>query len=477
MPDLLLGPIIGGLSSNSVNLWGRANNPAKLHAWLGQQPDLSDAQLVATSQPLGLESGYTGVAPVKDLQANQGYYYALTLNDKPPIAQDTPFPRFTTFPLEDERVSFNFAFGSCFLSKRKESDLIFKSIEQRRQQDDLRFILMLGDQIYADAYRHNGITKIATTLPEYRQVYAHAWSSPNLRHLLSRLPSFMILDDHEVDDDWTWKDYDRTQARIPIWNRLVRVLRLRPRDERTLPLERVQDALQAYWEHQGMHAPAMITPPLLDMNGQYALPPGDPGSLAYTFTFGAAAFFVLDTRSMRVKSWRGRSILGKAQWKVLEDWLLAVKDRFAVKFIVSSCSILYDLCIDLARDRWSGFPQERDRLLHFLAANDVRGVYVLAGDLHSAHAVRTELYGPHGIPIPVWEFCSSPFAQDTNWLSSRTFRAIRSGSVKKQEPAFVRAKHNFGVIQVDFEGNAIPSVCFRVYSKKGKLLAEVDERG
>jgi phosphodiesterase/alkaline phosphatase D-like protein len=477
MPDLLLGPIIGGLSSYSVNFWGRANSPIQLHAWLGQLPDLSDAQLVATSQPLGPESGYAGVAPVKDLQANHSYYYALTLNDKPPTPQDTPFPKFTTFPPDNEQVSFNFAFGSCFLTKRKGSDLIFKSIEQRRQQDNLRFILMLGDQIYADAYRHNGITKIATTLPEYRQVYAHAWSSPNLRDLLTRFPSFMILDDHEVDDDWTWKDYDRTQARIPIWNRLVRALRLRPRNERTLPLERVQDALQAYWEHQGMHAPAMITPPSLDMNGQYALPPGDPGSLAYTFTFGAAAFFVLDTRSMRVKSWRGRNILGKAQWKVLEDWLLAVKDRFAVKFIISSSSILYDLWIDLARDRWSGFPQERDRLLHFLAANDVRGVYVLAGDLHSAHAVRTELYGPQGSPISVWEFCSSPFAQNTNWLSSRTFRTIRSGPVKKQEPAFVLAKHNFGVIQVDFEGNATPCVCFRVYGKKGELLAEVDERG
>jgi phosphodiesterase/alkaline phosphatase D-like protein len=474
MPELILGPIVGGLSSSNVNLWGRANGAAQLHAWLGQQPDMSDAQLVATSLPLTAETGFAGVAPVQGLTPNTSYHYALTLTDTRPNPNQAPFPKFTTFPPEDEQTSFSFAFGSCFLPKRKNSDLIFKTIYERRQQDDLRFILMLGDQIYADIYKHNGIGKIATTLSEYRQAYAHAWSFPNLRHLLQHLPAFMILDDHEVDDDWSWKDYDRTQAQIPIWNRFMRALRLRPQDERSLPLERVQNALQAYWEHQGMHAPPMISTLSLDTNGQYALPPGDPGSLAYTFTFGAAAFFVLDTRTMRVKSWRGRSILGKAQWKALEHWLLAVKDRFPVKFIVSSSSLLYDLWIDLARDRWSGFPKERHRLLHFLAANDIGGVYVLAGDLHSTHAVRTDLYGSQGSSLPVWEFCSSPFRQNTNWLSSHTFRAIRSGAVKKQTPAFVLAKENFGLVRVNFGNTVAPIVHFEVYNRKGKLLAQIN---
>ncbi|MBE0408782.1 MAG: alkaline phosphatase D family protein [Anaerolineales bacterium] len=474
MSELVLGPIIGGLSSNSVNLWGRTNSSARLHAWIGQQPDMSDAQLVATSPPLTAETGFAGVAPVQGLAPNTHYHYALTLTNAPPNPNQSPFPKFTTFPAENEQTSFTFAFGSCFLPKGKSSDLIFKTIDERRQRDDLRFILMLGDQIYADARKHNSIGKIATTLSDYRQVYAHVWTSPNLRHLLQNLPAFMILDDHEVDDDWTWKDYDRTQAQIPIWNRVMRALRLRPSQERTLPLERVQNALQVYWEHQGMHAPSMISPLSLDTNGQYALPPGDPGSLAYAFTFGAAAFFVLDTRTMRVKSWRGRSILGKAQWKVLEDWLLAVKDRFPVKFIISSSSLLYDLWVDLARDRWSGFPKERHRFLHFLAANDIGGVYVLAGDLHSTHAVRTDLYGPQGRSLPLWEFCSSPFRQNTNWLSSRTFRPIRSGAVKEQIPAFVLSKENFGQVRVNFEDTAAPSVHFEVYNRRGKLLAAVE---
>jgi alkaline phosphatase D len=474
MPELILGPIIGGLSPTSVNLWGRTDGAARLHAWLGHQPDMSDAQLVATSLPLTAETGFAGVTPIKDLLPNIHYRYALTLDKEPPTPNQAPFPKFTTFPPENERTSFAFAFGSCYLPENKDSGAVFSAIDKRRQQDSIRFILMLGDQIYADAYQRNGIGRIATSLQEYRLVYAYAWSKPAFRNLLTQMPAFMILDDHEVDDDWTWKDYDRTLAQIPIWNRFMRALRLRPREERTLPLERVQDALQAYWEHQGMHAPQTITPLSLDMNGQYALPPSDRGSFAYTFTFGAVAFFVLDTRTMRVKSWRGRSMLGKGQWKALEDWLLSVKDLYPVKFVISSGSLLYDLWIDLARDRWSGFPKERDRLLHFLAANDIRGVYVLAGDLHSAHAVRTELHGPQGSTLPVWEFCSSPFEQETNWLSKRTYKHLRSGAVKKQDLAFISSKKNFGVVHVDFGDDDIPSVHFRLYGRKGEFLAEVE---
>ena len=473
MPELILGPIIGGISSNTANIWARTNGPAVLHVWLGHQPDLSDAQLAATSLPLTSKCGFAGVAQLKKLAPNTHYRYFLTLSTDPPTPNQAPFPKFTTFPAEDTKFSFAFAFGSCFLPTGKYGGKIFSAIEDRRQQDGLRFILMLGDQIYADAYKRNGINKIATNLQEYRQVYAYTWAKPALRHLLAHLPAFMILDDHEVDDDWTWKDFDRTIARIPIWNRIIRMLRFRPRKERTLPLERVQDALQAYWEHQGMHAPPLLKSPMLDMNGQYALPPSDHGSLAYTFTFGGAAFFVMDTRTMRVKSKRGRKILGSTQWKALEDWLIRVKDQFPIKFLVSSSSLLNDLWIDLARDRWSGFPRERERLLHFLAANDIRGVYVLAGDLHSTHAVRTELYGPQGSSLPVWEFCSSPFEQKTNWLSRCTYKPLRSGPVKNQERAFTISKENFGLVRVNFGDDGTPTVGFEVYNRKGKLLAKV----
>ena len=83
-----------------------------------------------------------------------------------------------------------------------------------------------------------------------------------------------------------------------------------------------------------MHAPAMHTPPPLDLAGQYVLDAGQPGSLAYTFNFGAAAFFVLDTRTMRVRNRQERILLGDDQWQALENWLLLVKHAYPLKFLV-----------------------------------------------------------------------------------------------------------------------------------------------
>jgi alkaline phosphatase D len=472
MDELLLGPIVGGLTSQSAYLWGRAEGPGTLHAWLGSKPDLSDAQLAGTSLPLAAESGFAGVAPLSGLTPSTHYRYALTLSSQPPTPDQAPFPRFTTFPPGRERESFAFAFGSCFRPEDENGGQIFRALDRLRQSENLRFILLTGDQIYADAYEYNGIDKIACDLDEYRRVYAYTWSRPPFRRLLANLPAFMTLDDHEVDDDWRWLDNDRRWAYIPWWDQVQRWLARRPPQERYIPLKRVQDALQAYWEHQGMHAPHFELPPAVDVAGQYALPENDPGSLAYTFTFGAAAFFVLDTRTMRIRNRNKRSMLGEGQWKALEAWLLRVKDAYPVKFLVTSCALLFNMWLDIPRDRWSGFPEERDRLLNFLAANGIEDVYLLAGDLHSAHAVRAELYGPQGKSLPLWEFCSTPFEQEPSTLTIRTYMAPRVGVIKGQELVFTVAEHNFGVVRVDYPEQGKPQVRFEVYGAQGDLLAQ-----
>ncbi len=472
MGSLILGPIAGGLSADGVNLWGRADGPGTLHAWIGEQPDLSDARLGAASLPLDEENGFAGVAPVRELAPNTRYYYALTLDASPPAPRSKPFASFTTNPPDGERAPFTFAFGSCFRPENERGGQIFNAIEARRPGDDLRFILLIGDQIYADAYDHNDIGKVCCSLEEYRQVYAYTWSRPPFRRLLENLPAYMTLDDHEVDDDWTWTSPDREFAQIPFWDRVMRWIQGRSEEERRIPRQRVRDALQAYWEHQGMHAPHFQLPPKLNTRAQYALTAEDPGSLAYTFTFGAAAFFVLDTRTMRVKSREEKSMLGDGQWLALQSWLLTVKDRYPVKFIVSSCAMLFDMWIDLANDRWRGFDRERQRLLHFLAANGIEGVYILSGDLHSAHAVRVELYGPEQQGLPLWEFCSTPFEQDPNLLSRYTYYRLRTGPIKGQECLFVIDEKNFGVVEVDYPIGGKPGVIFKVYGESGELLSQ-----
>lgn len=491
MTQLVLGPIIGGLSSEppqvvevqtdddatqTAKLWGRADGEGTLHAWIGRRSDLSDAQLAGESLPLRPEDGFAGVAPVSNLAPETLHYYTLTLSDTKPAPDAGPFPSFKTFPSRHQPTSFSFAFGSCFRPEGPEEAPIFERLAEKLETDDLRFLLMIGDQIYADDKDHNSLRRIAASLDDYRVVYEYTWKRAPFRRLLERIPTFMTLDDHEVDDDWCWTDSGRSKCAIPVWDHLLR--RLRGDEPSDLTTDRAKAALKAFWEHQGMHSPAHHETPLLDANDFYTLEDQDPGSFAYSFTFGSAAFFVMDTRTRRVRDRRGgqKTILGDAQWDVLEQWLLRVSRTYPVKFLVTSSALLVRLWIDILYDRWGGFASERDHLLDFIAANGIKGVYLLSGDLHSAHAVEAELECSRGHTIRLWEYCSSPFEQSTSWLSSHTFNPFRYARIKHLHRHFSYSQPNFGIVRVDFSEQEDPRVTFDVYDKEGNVQHSTAEK-
>jgi hypothetical protein len=167
-------------------------------------------------------------------------------------------------------------------------------------------------------------------------------------------------------------------------------------------------------------------------------------------------------------------MLGEDQWRMLETWLLSVKDAYPVKFLVTSSALLYRMWLDIPNDRWSGYPVERDRLLHLLAANAIEDVYLLAGDLHSAHAMRAELYGPQGRRIPLWEFCSTPFEQNPDKMTRTLYSPRRFGPLAALERIFCIQQHNFGVVRVDLSGER-PHVSYEVYGEDGSLLAGAND--
>jgi alkaline phosphatase D len=438
----------------------------------------------AKSLPLTAESGFAGIVPVDGLAPKTDYFYTVTLDESLDSPLVYPYPKFSTFPPDGEQHSFSFVFGSCFLPVDENGGGIFdyiSGLRASRVQDPtkaLRFMLLTGDQIYADAHDRNGIGSIALSLEEYRKVYAYTWSRPPFQKLLQKLPVFMTLDDHEVDDDWTWIDEERSKAAIPIWDSLIRLWQGRPEAEREITPERVKAALQAYWEHQGMHARGYVSPLGLDEAYQYTLAPDDQGSLAYRFNYGAAAFFVLDTRTMRVKPKSGQNImLGEGQWQALTEWLDEVGDSYPIKFIVSSSAMLYQLRLDIPKDRWTGFESARRRFIEAIKARDLRGVYILAGDLHSAHAMQAEIQGPSGL-IPLWEFCATPFEQNPNKLSGYHWmrKPLPKDLVAEQELHFTYNQVNFGVVEVDFDDPDYPCVRFEVYGPDGRRVKWVTVR-
>lgn len=457
-PSILLGPIVGGLNCDRANIWARADSPSTMHVWLAKDENLSRVELAGEVELTDIY-GCAGVLPLRGLEPDTRYAYAVSLLQDPPAPAE--FHRFATFPMEGTRRSFSFVFGSCYLPPDEHGGETMERLCSRIEADDLRFGLFLGDQIYADRPQLNGLGRVAVTLDEYRSLYTYAWSRPAMRGLLPNLPLFMTLDDHEVDDDWRWGDPDRNIANIPFYSGLFR--RHQPSEQRQLSPERIRAALKAYYEHQAMHAPELSAPLQVNSVGEFQFQGNSTGSLAYEFSFGAAAFFMLDMRTARIKK---ETLLGEAQWACLEEWLLKVKDRYPLKFLISSGSLLHPFWMDITRDRWSGFPVERERLLKFLAVNEIEGMHILTGDLHSAHTVSAELKCPSGRRIPIWEFCSTPFEQ-TTMFSSITYFPMFSKWIGKQKKHFHQTGQNFGVVRVELD-DLTPHVSFTLhYNKNG----------
>jgi PhoD-like phosphatase len=107
-------------------------------------------------------------------------------------------------------------------------------------------LLLAGDQIYGDQLSERMKERFrrpelrgddpdeATTLPQFVELYREAWTAtPSVRWLLSVLPSFMIMDDHEQTDDWNITQAWVNARRSPAW------------------IRRFGAGLLAYWLYQG----------------------------------------------------------------------------------------------------------------------------------------------------------------------------------------------------------------------------------
>ncbi|MBP2369659.1 alkaline phosphatase D family protein [Pseudonocardia parietis] len=118
-------------------------------------------------------------------------------------------------------------------------------------------LLMLGDQVYADELTPQTRRRIAgrgerhpewpddevVSFGEYSGLYRDCWSDPEVRWMMSTVPTAMIFDDHDVRDDWNTSGTWRAQvAQLPWWP------------------DRIRAGLVAYWvyQHLGNLAPAEL---------------------------------------------------------------------------------------------------------------------------------------------------------------------------------------------------------------------------
>ncbi|MGC5704071.1 alkaline phosphatase family protein [Pseudomonas sp. NFXW11] len=310
---------------------------------------------------------------------------------------------FTTHAAEPQKAGpLSFLLGSCRYPglpwQRRDSDAIFGPMLS--EHDDSKFVLMVGDQIYADLYNRAIPIGRADSYKEFEERYHTAFGSPFISRLLAHKPTYMILDDHEIEDNWTQDRISKNSAKRTLFNW----------------------AMGAYMSYQWSHGPrfedSYVQQRPMKGNDQY-LKHNAVNQLFYDFSCANYPFFVLDTRTQRFLedvpgALQDNHLLGRpslhpsepGQLDRLCAWLRHMQqDRGNVpKFIVSS-SVFVPNGVDTAgdgpryerrkneSDSWSAFPTTRAAVLETIAKEGVQNVVFLSGDIHCSNISQLDIRG------------------------------------------------------------------------------------
>lgn len=270
---------------------------------------------------------------------------------------------------------FSFAVGSCQYA----SGLLDKQISDRNlamlassaprgSPPHVSLALLVGDQIYADPTA--GLFDPVRPDERYDAPHENAFRLAGMRRLLRTVPVQMLLDDHEIDDNWE----PLAQA----------VASQRPEDDQRNQLV-FANGFAAWQKFQRMR-----------LRGA---PAGSSTFGDLDFSYGGYPFFLADTRSGR--SARGthvpkdqQRILNAPQFAALTAWLLAHKDE--VKFVVTPSLLLprrrmvaSDAGEQDFSDAWDGFPESIQDVLAFIASKQIGRTVFLSGDEH--HSLFAEI--------------------------------------------------------------------------------------
>jgi phosphodiesterase/alkaline phosphatase D-like protein len=203
--------------------------------------------------------------------------------------------------------------------------------------------------------------------------YREVWTAPNAREVLRRIPTYMMLDDHEVEDNWhPGDDFRDKDARD--WGET------------------------AFREYQLAHSPRGEKP---------EAPPYD-----YEFDAGGFGFFVCDTRTTR----QGRTrIMAAQQFDRLKQWLRKRQASDRPKFIVSPSVVVPFLRETGGQplyagrsDGWDGFPDSLRDLFTLIAAEEHRNLVFLSGDPHISMASGITIQGQSGAALRAASIIASP---------------------------------------------------------------------
>ena len=498
-----LGPIVGHTTSTSANIWIRGSDIDDNRTIGVAALFLGNTYQKGQSKYFRLQREYdrTGVVIFEGLHANTAYVVKTgtlvleTLNPDEVLEDDEVFnqlppaegwlkqleglpeeasARFSTFSSAIEN-EISFVFGSCrypgLLWLKKKADKIFGSILQRivnpKAGDEVpKLFLMVGDQIYADTLPKDLGLSVADTEAEFRERYSSAFGAPNTRALLSKIPTYMILDDHEIEDNWVMGRLHTSPEKRFLFNM----------------------AIKSYLSYQWIHSPRNFG-----------------NSLYYNFESEGFPFFVLDGRTQRIRDDNdndltdnhllgrpGKGTKYKGQIDIVCDWLIEQQKSQAdrPKFIVSA-SVFVPNEVTTTKgnlqkskdDSWAAFPNTRKQLLLCIIENNIQNVVFLSGDIHCSNVAEMEFFDTQGVKsnISAFSITSSAFYWPYPFADGNPLDYVHDSDIEndnfeisfdwKMKYKAWSFQQNDNFSQVDLNWN-LKKLVVRTFDSDGKALDE-----
>ncbi|HST46909.1 alkaline phosphatase D family protein [Jatrophihabitans sp.] len=452
-PRLLLGPALRHVGRDDATVWVETDRACEVEI-LGHR-----------ERTWCMAGHHYALLVLSGLPAGQSTRYDVRLDGQPvwPLPDDPrPQPRIRTL---GDGGPVRVAFGSCRYARSSavtddqnfEPDALMVLARELAGQDEANWpdaLLMLGDQVYADETTEatqqrirqrrditTGSREQVADYEEYTWLYAESWNDPDVRWLMSVLPSSMIFDDHDICDDWNTSRAWREDMQATDWW-----------------AERVIGGLASYWvyQHLGNLGPADLAADelyqqvrghsgdveqLLRAFAEHADAEADGAKgtrWSYRRDFGPIRLLMIDSRCGRILDGE-RSMLGTGELAWISEqadgdydhlligtslpWLLAR----ALHDIESWNEALADGARGARLARWSESLRRAADLEHWAAfhrsfedltdligevARGKRGsrapatVCVLSGDVHHAYVARVDFGEP--VDSAVYQLTCSP---------------------------------------------------------------------
>ncbi|WP_460065081.1 alkaline phosphatase D family protein [Streptomyces sp. YKOK-I1] len=438
MAGLRLGPLLRYADASSATVWVEASRPCAAEVRCTDGAG-------GTARTFQVAGHHYALVPVGGLTPGTTTAYEVLLDGRrvwPPPDSRFP-PSVIRTPAGDGGDPVRVAFGSCrWAAPPADSEDpvgpdALDSLAARLAADPAAerpdALLLLGDQVYADevsdAVRQRIRARRGLADPpgaevadfeEYTWLYYESWLDPEVRWLLSTVPSCMIFDDHDVIDDWNTSAAWLADMRATPWWR-----------------ERLLSGLMSYWVHQHLgnlspaelaadplYAAVRATPDATDVLRAFACrADADPASTRWSYRrdFGRVRLLMVDTRAARVLDEDERAMLdpGEARWlreQALQDrgsydhlligtslpWLLPHLVHDAETWDAALCRgergarwARFGERVRRAADleHWAAFPASFAALTALIAeagtgADAPATVLVLSGDVHHAYVAE-----------------------------------------------------------------------------------------